>query len=248
MEDWRRPSRLSGPVRTAVPPYRLTAFAYALPLLALPPLPRSPLRLHLGRDFTAPHPARPMFITKPFDPRTARSGSRWWGAAGSRRTTSMRSRSTPTGRSSSVSATSTPRRWPQAEARTGRARLHVARRDAGGDRRRHRHPRDAERAARRPGDPGRRGRPPRDDRKADGHALAGRQADGARLRRGGRAPVRGQAEPPQRHAAAAQAGGREEALRPDLHGEHQRLLDAARSRTTTAPPGAAPGSSTAAPS
>ena len=52
-------------------------------------------------------------------------------------------------------------------------------------------------------------------------------AHGARLRRGGRAPVRGQAEPPQPHAAAAQAGHRPGPLRPHLHGQRQRLLVAA---------------------
>ena len=45
-----------------------------------------------------------------------------------------------------------------------------------------------------------------------------RPGDGARLRRGRRAPVRRQAEPPQRHAAAAQAGGGAGPLRPHLHG------------------------------
>ena len=91
-------------------------------------------------------------------------------------------------------------------------------------------------------------RPPRDDREADGDALGGRQAHGRGLRQGRRAALRRQAEPPQRHAAAAQARGRQGALRPDLHGDHQRVLDAGRSPTTTARRGAAPGSSTAAPS
>ena len=119
-------------------------------------------------------------------------------------------------------------------------------RAAGRHRRRHRHPQHAERPPRRPGDPGGGGRPARDDREADGHPLAGRQADGPGLRPGRRAPVRGQAEPAERHPAAGQAGGGEEALRPDLHGQHQRVLDPAAVRTTTAPPGAGPGSSTAA--
>ena len=63
--------------------------------------------------------------------------------------------------------------------------------------------RTPERPPRRPGDPGGRDGPPRDDRKADGHALAGRQAHGPRLRPGRRSPVRGQAEPAERHPAAA---------------------------------------------
>ena len=154
---------------------------------------------------------------------------------------------TRTGRSWWASATSTRQPGRGGAAHRG-ARVPVARGAAGGDRRRHRHPGHAQRAPRRPGDPGRRGGPARDDREADGHALARRQAHGPRLRPGRGAPVRGQAEPAERDPPAAQAGGGEEAVRPDLHGQHQRLLEPGPSRTTTAPPGGAPGSSTAAPS
>ena len=80
--------------------------------------------------------------------------------------------------------------------------------------------------------------------------MATRWQDGKRMvhacDQAGRAPLRGEAEPPQRHAAAAEAGGREAALRPDLHGEHQRLLDPAAVVLRQRAPGAAPGSSTAA--
>jgi predicted dehydrogenase len=82
--------------------------------------------------------------------------------------------------------------------------------------------------------------------------MATRWEDGKRMvaacRRRRHAPVRGQAEPPQRHAAAAQERRRQEALRAHLHGQPERVLDPAPGATTTARNGAAPGNSTAAPS
>ena len=177
---------------------------------------------------------------------TGRSGSPWWAAAASRPTTSTPSSGTQD-RAELVGGLRHRSRGPgRAEARTGAPGFRtldalLAGTDADIVILAH-----AERPARRPGHPGGRGRPARDDREADGHPLAGRQADGPGLRPGRRAPVRGQAEPAERHPAAGEAGGGEEAVRPDLHGQHQRVLEPARSPTTTARPGAAPGSSTAA--
>ena len=71
-----------------------------------------------------------------------------------------------------------------------------------------------------------RGRASRHDREADGHALGGRQAHGRGLRRGRRAPVRGQAEPPQCHAAAAEARDREGRFGRIYMVDDQRVLDA----------------------
>ena len=158
---------------------------------------------------------------------TGRSVSPWWAADGSRPTTSRPSSASTTAPSWSGSATSIPRRSNGRRRGRGRrasrtleallagtdADIVILATPSG------LHADQAIRVAA--------AGAPRDDREADGHALAGRQADGARLRRGRGAPVRGQAEPAQRHAAAAQAGGREEAVRPDLHGEHQRLLEPA---------------------
>ena len=126
------------------------------------------------------------------------------------------------------------------------ARLRHAERDAGEQPGRLRRAGHAERPARPAGAGSRRRRPPRDDREADGDALGRRPGDGARLRRRRRAPVRRQAEPPQPHAAAAQAGGRCRAASAASTWSPSTCSGPARRPTTTAPRGAAPGSSTAA--
>ena len=68
----------------------------------------------------------------------------------------------------------------------------------------------------------------------------------AGVRRRGRAPVRREAEPAQSADPAAQARGRQGALRPDLPGEHARCAGRGRRSTTTRRRGAGRGSSTAA--
>ena len=86
-----------------------------------------------------------------------------------------------------------------------------------------------------PGGAGGRGRPACNDREADGDPLAGRQTDGARLRYGRSPPVRGQAEPPQRHPPTAQAGRGKGPVRADLYGDDQRLLERPQSYYDSAP-------------
>ena len=159
---------------------------------------------------------------------TARSASPWSAAAASRRTTSRPSASMPPRPNWWRCATTTRRRCATRCGKTqaqGFASLTAL---LAGCAARLRGAGHAQRAASAAGHRGGRRRRRRDDRKADGHALERRPGDGARLRRGGRAPVRRQAEPPQPHLAAAQAGactkGR---FGRDLHGQRQRLLVAA---------------------
>ena len=158
---------------------------------------------------------------------TARSGSRWRGVAASRATTSTPSRSTPTGPSWSACATSTPTRSARAVERTGApgfrsldamlagtdADIVILATPSG------LHAEQAVQVA-----------------AAGRHVMtekpmATRWQDGKRMvhacDHGRGPPLRGQAEPAERHPAAGEAGGRQAALRPDLHGEHQRVLDPA---------------------
>ena len=71
------------------------------------------------------------------------------------------------------------------------------------------------------------GGPSRRDREADGHAMEGRHRDGAGLRQGRGPALRGQAESPEPHDPAGQAGDRQGTFRPDLPGDGQRPLEPA---------------------
>ncbi len=124
-----------------------------------------------------------MFITKPPDPRPKDPLRAGGVRPDLRPTTSTPLRSTPSGPSWWGCATSTRRPSSKAVARTGAPGFRsleamLANTDADvvitGD---------AERSPCRPGRAGGRGGAARDDREADGHPLAGRQADGPRLRR-----------------------------------------------------------------
>ena len=70
------------------------------------------------------------------------------------------------------------------------------------------------------------GRAARAHREADGDLARGGRRARAGVRRGRRPPLRREAEPAQSADPAAQARGRQGALRADLHGEHHGALDA----------------------
>ena len=92
-------------------------------------------------------------------------------------------------------------------------------------------------------------RPPRHHRKADGDALGRRPAHGQGLRRRPACACSSSSRTAAtRRCSCLKRAVERRALRPHLHGHHQRLLDAPAGLLRQRAAGAAPGSSTAAPS